>query len=60
MVFHAANDDGLAIVVGQTAAEIAVQFLAQSFVAQKWPAVFRRENRVDDDFGERLRHWQRM
>ncbi len=56
MVFHAADDDGLAIVVGQIAAKIAVQFFARRFVAKKWPPAFRRENRVDDDFGERWRH----
>jgi hypothetical protein len=40
MVFHAADDDGLAVEIGQDAAEIAVQFFAQWFVAQKWATVF--------------------
>jgi hypothetical protein len=46
MIFHAADDDGLAIVVRQYAAEIAVQFFAQRFVAQKWATVFGRKHRM--------------
>jgi hypothetical protein len=33
MVFHPANDDGLALEVGQDSAEVAVQFFAQGLVA---------------------------
>src|ERR1035437_8381206 len=46
MIFHAADDDGLAIVMGQDAAKIAVQFFAQSFVAQKWATAFGGKNRM--------------
>jgi hypothetical protein len=33
MVFHAANDDGLAFEMSQDAAEVTLQFVAQGFVA---------------------------
>jgi len=40
MVFHATEDDGLAIEIGQDAAEVAVQFFAEQFVAKKRATVF--------------------
>ena len=56
MIFHAADNDGLAFEVGQDAAEVAVQFITQRFVAEEWPPVFGGEDRVYKNFGERLRH----
>jgi len=56
MIFHSADDDGLAIVTGKNAAEVAVQFLAERFVTQKWPAFFGRENRMHQNLGEGLWH----
>jgi hypothetical protein len=56
MIFHAADNDGLAIVMGQDAAKITMQFFAQSFVAQKWATVFGGKNRMHKNLGERLRH----
>jgi len=56
MVLHAAADDGLAFEIGQGAAKIFVQFIAQRFVAKEWPPVFGGKDRVHENFGERLRH----
>ena len=56
MILHAANDEGLAILVRQNAAEVTVQFFPQRFVANKRAAVFGRENDVNQDFGEGLGH----
>jgi len=56
MVFHATDDEGLAIEIGQDAAEVTVQFFAQKFVAEKWAAVFGGKNRMHENLGERLRH----
>ncbi len=56
MIFHTTNNDGLAFEIGQDAAEVAVQFIAQRFVAQKGPPVFGGEDRVHENFGEGLRH----
>ena len=46
MIFRAADDEGLAIVMGENAAEVTVQFLAERFVAQKWPALKQQTQRV--------------
>jgi hypothetical protein len=35
MVFDATDDDGLAIKIGQDAAEVTMQFFAQRFVTQE-------------------------
>ena len=56
MVFHAADDEGLAVVIRQDAAQITVQFFAQRFVAKKWATIFGRESGVNQNLGERLRH----
>ena len=56
MVFHAADDERLAIVIRQDAAQITVQFLAKRFVAQKWTTVLGRKNGVNQNLGEGLRH----
>ena len=56
MIFHAANDDWLAFEIGEDAAEVAVQFITQGFVADQGPAVFGGKDRMHEDFGERLRH----
>ena len=56
MIFHAANNDGLAFEVGEDAAKIAMQFVAQRFVTEEGPPVFGREDRMNQDSGERLRH----
>lgn len=40
MVFHSADYEGLTIKIRQDAAEIAVQFFAEWFVAEKWVTVF--------------------
>ena len=56
MIFHSAQDDGLALEMGQDAAEVSVQFVAQRFVAEKRSAVFGREDRVHEYFGKGLRH----
>ena len=56
MIFHATDDDGLAFEIREDAAEIAMQFVAQWFVAEEWPPVFGGKDRVHENFGERLRH----
>jgi len=52
VVFHTANNNGLAIKLVQNAANVAVQFFAKTFVAQKRTAVFRGKNRVNQNFCE--------
>jgi hypothetical protein len=47
VIIHAADDEGLAIVMREDAAEVTVQFIAQGFVAEKRAAVFGRENGVN-------------
>jgi len=56
MVLNAADDDGLAFQIRQDAAEVAMQFIAQRFVAEEWPPVFGGKDRVHKDFSEGLRH----
>ena len=56
MIGDAANDDGLAIVVRKNAAQVAMEILAQGRFAEQWPAFLRREDRVNEDFGEGLWH----
>lgn len=50
VVFDAADDDGLAIEVDQNSAEITMQFVAESLVAQKGSAFFCREHCVNQNF----------
>jgi len=47
-------------VIRQDAAQITVQFFAERFVAKKRAPVFGRENSVNQNLGERLRHGVRM
>ena len=42
--------------MGEDAAEVAVQFLPERFVAQKWPAFLGRENHMHQNLGEGLWH----
>ena len=46
MIFNAPNDDGLAFEIGQNAAEVTVQYVAQEFVAEERPPVFGGKDRV--------------
>ena len=50
MIFDAPGDDWLAIEIGQDAAQIMMQFIAEHRVAQKWPTFFGGKNRVDQNF----------
>ena len=50
VILDTSDDDGLAIEVGKNAAQITVQFLAQRFVAQEWPAFLGREDSMDENF----------
>jgi hypothetical protein len=50
----------LAFEIGQYAAKVPVQFVAQRFVAEKRPPVFGGEIRVHEKFGERLRLGEMM
>jgi hypothetical protein len=60
MVLDTSHDDGLAIEATQDAAQVAVQFPAQSPVAQERAALFGGEDGVKDDPGQRLWHVVRM
>ena len=60
MVFNTADNDGLTFELGQNAAEVAMQLLAQCAVAQEWAAVFGGEHGVNQDFRKGLRHGGRM
>lgn len=60
MVFHAADDDWLAFEIGEDAADVSVQFVAQRFVPEKRPPVFGGKDRVHENFGEGLRHDEMM
>lgn len=56
MICGATHDEGLAIEVGEDAAEVGVEFLTEGLVAKEGLAVFGGEDGVDEDLGEGLRH----
>ena len=55
MILYSTDDDRLAFELGQDAAEVTVQFIPERFVTTERSPSFRREDRVHQDFGERLR-----
>ena len=59
MIFHATYDDRLAFEVRQDAAKVTMHFVAQRFVAQKWPTILCGEYSMNEDFPERLCHGPR-
>ena len=60
VILDAANDQRLAIVVGENAAKVTVQFLPQRFIAQIRAPILGRENGMNEDFCQGLRHDRRM
>jgi hypothetical protein len=56
VIVNPADDDGLAIQVGQNASEVTMQFLAQGATAEDWAAGLGGEDRVNQDRGQGLRH----
>jgi hypothetical protein len=56
MIRHAADDERLAIEIREDAAEVAMEFVAQRRVREQRPAFFGREDHVQKDLCERLRH----
>ena len=56
MIFHLADDDRLAGVLRQDAANIMMQFVAENFIAQIRSAVFGREDGMNQNLGEGLGH----
>jgi hypothetical protein len=52
MVLNTAHDYLLAPQVIDDTSQIAVHFFSHQMVTQKWPAFFRGENRMDEDFGQ--------
>ncbi len=56
MILHPADDERLAIEIREDAAEVAVEFITQRLVFQKWPPFLGREDQVQKDLCERLRH----
>ncbi len=60
MVGYPTDNDGLAAQMIKNAAKIAVHLFAKLLVAQEWPSLLCREDRVNEDFGQRLCHGGRM
>ena len=56
VILDTPNNERLAIVFGEDAAEVAMQFVPQGFVAEKRTAIFGREDGVNQNFGEGLGH----
>ena len=56
MIFHPADDDGLAIVIGKDSADVAMQFVPQRFIAQERAAFLGGKNGMNQDLGEGLGH----
>ena len=56
MILDPADDEGLAFEIREDAAEVTMEFLAQRRVFQKWPPFLGREDQVQKDLCERLRH----
>ena len=52
VILHAADDQRLVILIGQDAAEVTVQFLAERFVMKKEATILSRENRMNQNLGE--------
>jgi hypothetical protein len=50
MVLNPTNNNWLAIEVGQNAAKVTMQFMAERFVTQKGSPVFGGENGMNQDF----------
>jgi len=60
VILHAADDERLAVEVPEDAAEVAVEFVAEGFIPEEWPPFLGREDRVQKNLCERLRHGGRM
>jgi len=56
VIFDAAHDNGLAVKVRKDPTEVAMESLPQGGVAEERAAIFGGEDRVNEDFGERLWH----
>ena len=56
MILDSADDEGLAFEVREDPAEVAVEFIAQHLVFQKRAPFLGREDQVQKDLCERLRH----
>jgi hypothetical protein len=56
VILHAAYDHRRTVESVQDAADVSVHFLTEGAVAQERPALFGREDNVQEDFGEGLRH----
>jgi hypothetical protein len=52
VISNPANNEGLAIEIGQNTSKIEMHFLPESSVAQKRTAIFGGENRMHEDFCE--------
>jgi len=60
VVFNPANEDWLAIKVGQDATEVTMQFFAQRVIAQEWAALFGGKHRVNQNLRKGLWHGCRI
>ena len=60
VVFNPANDDWLAIQVGQDAAQVSMQFFPQRMVSQKRTAIFGGKYGVNQNLRKGLWHGCRM
>jgi hypothetical protein len=60
VIFHTADDQGLAIVIGENAAEVTMQFFSQRFIAEKWPAILWLRKLNGRRFWRGIEAWGRM
>jgi len=56
MVGDSTYNQGLATQMIKNAAKIAVELSPELILSEEWPSLFRREDGVDEDFGQGLRH----
>ena len=56
MIFHAADDERLATKIHQNTTEVAVQFFAESLVAEKRVTILGGENRMHENLCKGLCH----
>jgi hypothetical protein len=56
MIRYSTYDDGLAAQMIKNAAKIPVQLFSEPLVSEEWSSLFCRENGVNKDFGQGLRH----
>jgi hypothetical protein len=56
MIFDSAYNDRLTVLIGKDAANIFVQLRSEGEIAEEWPSLLGREDRMDKDLCQGLRH----